>query len=232
MIAAWRTVNEVRSMATRTRIPPDEEDATGEPRRDNGPGSEQLVLDAVAEQYADDGGRHEGDDQAAEQLSPVDVAADDAARELTESAPIEHDDGKDRADLDRDRIGVGGGLGVTFAEAEQTLGHQEVTGGGHREVLGEPLDRPEHDRLDRGERAARVQREQDDGDDGDHRSGSEPRVAVPANIARRRGDLGVGHQTTARRERSTSRPTGTSEIVTITMAAISRLCLTTSTSPR
>ena len=128
MIVACLTVRAVRSRRpgrgfhhTR-KTPPTSHAATTRP------GSEQAVLDAVTQEQPDDRCRDERDDQTTEQSASVDITTDHARSELTEAAPVEHDDREDRTDLDGDGVRVRGSLGVAVAEAEQPLGDEQVAG--------------------------------------------------------------------------------------------------------
>ena len=73
--------------------------------------------------------------------SAVAVALEQPDQHVAKGAPVEHDDGEDRAGLDGDveqRPFVG-------LEAEQFGGEDEVAGRGHRQIFGQSLDHAEDD---------------------------------------------------------------------------------------
>src|SRR5664280_2048015 len=114
----------------------------------------QRPLDHRLERQAQDADRDRPDDDAPGK-PPVRVGATLGRDHPAGEAPHQPDDvgaevkerSEDRPDLDdrgegRDRL-------VVHLEAEQLLGHGQVSGAGHRQELGEPLDDAEYDGLDR-----------------------------------------------------------------------------------
>ena len=86
--------------------------------------------------------------QREEGAAPGRVAAGDALQHVDESTPVETDDREDRADLDDHGVRLGDvARRVGLADVEQLFGHGEVPGRADREVLGDPFDDAEHDRL-------------------------------------------------------------------------------------
>ncbi len=227
------------------RVPPHEEHTADEPGDDDGPRPEQVVLDRVTRDHADRGGGNEGDQQPGQEATAVGVASDGTGGELAESSPVQHDDREDRADLNGDRIRVGGQFAVAVAEVEEPLDDEQVPGRRHGQVLGEPLDAAQDDRLERRERALGVQRQQHHGDKRHHHAGREPEATIPPSSVAETCVSGGGHGRSvavastdstcaacSRRDRKNSMATGINEMATITTAANSRLCFTISISPR
>ena len=104
------------AIATANKI----DDATDDPRRDHRTDAEQVVLDRIFERDADDRRRDERDHEREQDAPPVRIAPDDTVGHGPQPREVQHDDGEDRAGLDRDRVRVGGVLGlVGLADVEQ-----------------------------------------------------------------------------------------------------------------
>jgi len=125
-------------------------DAADDPRCDHRCDAEEVILDRALERDADHRRGDEGDREGDEHAPAVLVATDESGRHRLQTRVIEHDDGKDGASLDRDRVRVGRVLGrVGVADAEQLLRHEQVPGRRDRQELGESLDDSQDRRLDK-----------------------------------------------------------------------------------
>jgi len=60
---------------------------------------------------------------------------------LGDALPVESDDGQDGAELDGDRVRIGCFLGAAGAQADEPLRDEQVPGGRHGQVFGDPFDR-------------------------------------------------------------------------------------------
>src|SRR5882757_1996613 len=75
--------------------------------------------------------------------------AEHADRDLPDAEKIDRQQREDGAELDQHREGL---AEILVIEAEEALHQQEVSGGGHRQELGQPLDHAEDERLEKIER--------------------------------------------------------------------------------
>ena len=160
MISAWRMVIELTDVVvTRSRSPiAANTKIAAEPTihaAATGPGVQQVVLDRVAEQLADDGRGHERHDERTEARPALHAAADEALDHRPEPSSVQPEHGEDGADLDHHGVGVGRRLVGSLADPHEALGHEEVTRRRDRQVLGEALHRAQHDRLRGGQRVVR-----------------------------------------------------------------------------
>ena len=117
-----------------------------------------MVLDGFVEEDPDRGRGNECHGERDHRASTLLAAADDAFCHGDDTAAIDAEHGKDRADLYGDRERVGGVLdalridAAALADVEDSLGDEQVTGRADRQELGDALHRAEDDGLARRER--------------------------------------------------------------------------------
>lgn len=137
---------------------------------------EKMFVDPVVEQESEGRGGEEGEDQITKEAKAGGIAAEKAAEHRQHGAPVEEGHGGDRAELDDDRVGVGGeadgerrsgrvfvgrndepeggaiGAAERFVgvEFQSPRGDDEVSSGRNRQVFSDSLDRAEGDGIARG----------------------------------------------------------------------------------
>ncbi len=106
---------------------------------------EQMRLDGLAEQQAEDGQRQKGDEQV-EHETPRDHIARQAGHHAGDPGPVFPADGEYGAGLDDDFEQ----LAAFVIKMQQIAGQDQMTGAGNRQELGQPLDDAENQGVQQG----------------------------------------------------------------------------------
>ena len=121
---------------------------------EDGPVAEQRRLDHVVQEDTSHRGGDEGERDVTGQPETVGVPSQDSARHLHDARPVEAEHRQDGAALDEDQVGAKRFLRLRPIQVQERRGQDQMPRRAHREVFGDALHQPQHDRLPPDEHVA------------------------------------------------------------------------------